>query len=238
MSGIINTISSSIATIARGGLGSRVLEGVETFHRPKDLMTLYIKESCPFSRKVRETFSMLDLDAQVYPCPRGGSRYRPQLIQLGGKEQVPFIVDPNSHKQMYESEDIVKYLFREYGPGEEKIPPLMIDPFSTVSSRVATVARPLPWHGFFSVSSRCPDQSLILWGFEACPQSRIVREALDSLELPYIVHNVASGSLKYPEFAQLTHGHATTPFLIDPNTGAQMPDGESIMRYLYDTYQG
>lgn len=214
-----------------------MLDKVETFPRPQKLLTLFNKESCPFSRKVRETFSMLDLDAQVYPCPKYGNRYRPILRQMGGKEQVPFIVDPNCDKQMYESEEIVKYLFNEYGPGEAHIPPLLIDEFSTLSSRIATTMRPLPWHGFYSIASKAPAIPLELWSRESCPHSRIVREALDTLELPYMIRNVAYGSMKYQEFAKITQGNASTPFLVDPNTSCQMLDGEVIVQYLYDTYR-
>ncbi|KAK4385578.1 hypothetical protein Sango_2681800 [Sesamum angolense] len=35
--------------------------------------------------------------------------------RLGGREQFPFLVDPNTGTSMYESSDIVKYLFEQYG---------------------------------------------------------------------------------------------------------------------------
>ena len=43
-------------------------------------------------RKVREACSMLDLDVNVKPCPLEGTRFRPELKQIGGKEQVPLLV--------------------------------------------------------------------------------------------------------------------------------------------------
>jgi glutathione S-transferase len=31
--------------------------------------------------------------------------------------QVPYLIDPNTNREMYESDDIVAYLEAEYGPG-------------------------------------------------------------------------------------------------------------------------
>lgn len=43
-------------------------------------------------RKVREGLTMLDVDANVRPCPIEGTRFRPELKREGGKEQVPFLI--------------------------------------------------------------------------------------------------------------------------------------------------
>ena len=43
-------------------------------------------------RKVREACSILDLDVNIKPCPLEGTRFRPELKQVGGKEQVPLLV--------------------------------------------------------------------------------------------------------------------------------------------------
>jgi hypothetical protein len=43
-------------------------------------------------RKVREACSMLDLDANIKPCPLEGTQFRPELKKIGGKEQVPLLV--------------------------------------------------------------------------------------------------------------------------------------------------
>jgi hypothetical protein len=45
---------------------------------------------------VREAISVLDLDVRVYPCPKGGPTWRPKAVELGGKAQFPFLVDPNT----------------------------------------------------------------------------------------------------------------------------------------------
>ncbi len=39
---------------------------------------------------------------------------RKVLVKLGGKEQVPFLVDADKGEMMYESDDIVAYLQANY----------------------------------------------------------------------------------------------------------------------------
>ena len=43
-----------------------------------------------------------------------GSSVRDELRKRGGKVMVPFFVDPNKGVQMYESDDIVDYLYTTY----------------------------------------------------------------------------------------------------------------------------
>ncbi len=45
-----NVVSSVAATVIRAGYGGKVLQDVGKFNRPSQLITLYLKESCPFSR--------------------------------------------------------------------------------------------------------------------------------------------------------------------------------------------
>jgi hypothetical protein len=52
--------------------------------RPARPLELFDFEGCPFCRLVREALSMLDLDAQIYPCPRGGTRFRPEAARGQG----------------------------------------------------------------------------------------------------------------------------------------------------------
>src|SRR3954468_16089073 len=64
--------------------------------KPALPLELYDFEGCPFCRKVRETLCFLDLEAVIYPCPKGGERFRPRAIELGGKAQFPLLIDPNT----------------------------------------------------------------------------------------------------------------------------------------------
>ncbi|MGH8453323.1 MAG: glutathione S-transferase N-terminal domain-containing protein, partial [Nevskiales bacterium] len=93
--------TSFLASALRGGRGSSAKRAVA--RQPEQTLNYYGFEACPFGRLVREALTELDLDARVYPCPEGGQRYRPQVVALGGKMQLPFLVDPNTGHQQYES---------------------------------------------------------------------------------------------------------------------------------------
>ena len=52
----------------------------ETFDQAERVsLELYEFESCPFCRKVRDALTELDLEAMIYPCPKGGSVFRELL---------------------------------------------------------------------------------------------------------------------------------------------------------------
>lgn len=46
--------------------------------------------------QVREAVSVLDLDVDVRPCPKGGSVWRNKVVEMGGKAQFPYLVDENT----------------------------------------------------------------------------------------------------------------------------------------------
>ena len=84
-------------------------------------------------------------------------------------------------------------------------------------------------------SGLLPQFNLELYGFEASPFCRLAREALCSLELPYLLHNVGKGSPRREEFVHRS-GRMMVPYLVDPNTGQEMFESADIVRYLEDTY--
>ena len=63
---------------------------------------------------MRETLAELDLDYLVKNVAKGSPR-RAELVARGGKMMVPYLVDPNTGREMYESEDIMRYLHDTYG---------------------------------------------------------------------------------------------------------------------------
>ena len=68
--------------------------------------------------QVREACCTLQLDVAIFPCPKGGTVYRPEAVAMGGKSQFPYMVDPNNAGvAMYEADDIIDYLFKTYGSG-------------------------------------------------------------------------------------------------------------------------
>lgn len=67
---------------------------------------LYYKPSCPYCQKV---LRYLDSQNQKIPLKdTNNQKYRAELIQIGGKAQVPCLVI-NGHA-LYESDDIIAYL--------------------------------------------------------------------------------------------------------------------------------
>jgi glutathione S-transferase len=220
--------SSIAATLARGAQGLRVRR---VGRRPALPPILYDFESCPFCRKVREALTVLDLDADIRPCPKGGTRFRPELVSRGGKAQFPYLVDPNTGKEMYESDAIVRYLFAEYGEGEP--PAALLGGWAALSGSLASALR--LGRGTDAEPSRAPAQPLALWSFEASPFSRLVREKLCTLELPYRLHNVGKGSARRAAFVERS-GKMQVPYLVDPNTGAALFESADIVAYLAREY--
>lgn len=230
MNRIVDVTTSVAATLARLGSGASV---GSPGARPAEILELYEFESCPFCRKVREALSILDLEARIYPCPKGGPRYREEVIARGGKAQFPYLVDPNTGKEMYESNDIVAYLFQHYGDGG--VPGLLsAGPLTDATAMLSSVVRPIA-RGRLYVPARPPDRPLELYSFEASPFCRIVREELTSLELPYLLHNVAKGSARRNAFVKRS-GKMMVPYLVDPNSDTEMFESADIVQYLHETY--
>ena len=71
------------------------------------MIELFILEGCGYCRKVLDY-----LDEHNIPYTKIDISERPNedmLIKLGGKRQVPFLVDKENKVQMYESNDIINY---------------------------------------------------------------------------------------------------------------------------------
>ena len=229
MNRVLDIATSAAATLSRLASGSRVGNVEDCPERPLELFEF---EGCPYCRKVREALSILDLKAMIYPCPKEGPRFRKEVEERGGKVQFPYLADPNTGKGMYESDEIVRYLFETYGDG--RIPFLLsAGRLTNLTAGLASVVRPL--QGTFYELSSPPKKPLELYSFEASPFSRIVREVLCSLEIPYLLHNVAKGSPRREAFVERS-GKMMVPYLVDPNTGKEMFESREIVAYLRETY--
>ena len=245
------SVATSLATtMLRGGLG------VATHPcpvQPKLPLELYEFEGCPYCRIVREALTELDLDASIFPCPKGGVRFRPRVVELGGKAQFPFLVDPNTGRRLYESADIVRYLFETYGqrelPLHWRLPGLQ-----QLGSGIAGLPR--LGAGSRARPSRAPAHALELYSFESSPFARPVRELLCELEIPYTLRSVGRSTPSdwvppalrdmlsiHPEPAtnnrrQLLRRakRISIPYLVDPNTGTELAESTEIIDYLKTTY--
>lgn len=248
--GPLNIASSMLATIVRTGAG---ISSKSALLKPKIPLKLFDIEGCPYCRLVREALTELDMDAEIYPCPKQGERYRVEVIEKGGKAQFPFMIDPNTGTQMYESLSIIKYLFETYG---QRPLPLkwQLGPLQTMGSMLASTAR--PGLGITKKASRAPEQLLELYSFESSPYARIVRECLCEMEIPYILRScgrtelgewifppvrdalniVPSSELKNRIKLQAKAGRMAIPYLLDPNENVEMFESAKIVEYLETTY--
>lgn len=220
-------------SLLRGGRG---LVATSPARVPAEPLELYEFEGCPFCRKVRDTLTELDLGYISRASGKGGDRSR--LVALGGKEQVPFLVDPEAGVSLYESEDIIDHLHRTYlTPGRAR--PRWVRalaPLDTASSALASAVRPRGNRVDPAYASRTqPERLLELWSFEASPFCRKVREELTRLGLDYRVHNVGKRGRRRPELVALG-GKMQVPYLVDENTGAAMYESDDIIAYLRSTY--
>jgi glutathione S-transferase len=249
MNDTLDVLSSTLASTLRFWRGTNARTAAK---QPKKNLELYEFEACPFCRLVREALTELDLDAMIYPTPHGGKRFRPKVAKLGGRQQFPFLVDPNSGESMYESADIIDYLYRRYGG--RAAPTRLVRPLDVSTSVLAGVPRVRA--GSRARPSKAPKRPLELFSFESSPYSRRVRELLSELELPYLLRSTGKARWQdlgppmirttlFPDLPVTGRnriellaraGKVQVPWLVDPNTGTAMFESAAIREYLLDTY--
>lgn len=78
------------------------------------MLKFYFIEMCPYCRKVRLLLETLGVTYTVIPAGKNTAG-RAELLRIGGKVQVPFMVDDSQNISMYESEDIMKHIKQNYG---------------------------------------------------------------------------------------------------------------------------
>ena len=252
----IKVIQALASSLTEGGRG---VSGTAFPQQPEKSLKLYEFEGSPFCRRVREVLTLLNLDYEVYPCPKGGQKYRKIVKEKGGKKQLPFFIDENNGVQMYESQDIIHYLFKHYGrtgTTPKKFTHYPKIPVAAFAGTIINGARGV-WINQKIKDRAAPAQLLELWGFEASPFTRVVRAVLTELELPYIYHNVAKERwqdmgpavlrLKPGKYQPLAGGKREkivemmgrdiqVPYLVDPNNGVKMFESAKIVKYLNQQY--
>lgn len=77
------------------------------------MLTLYYKESCPFSPRVIQMADNLKVDLEMKDVSEDSAALD-ELLEKGGKEQVPFLVDSEKDVSMYETSDIIDYMRENY----------------------------------------------------------------------------------------------------------------------------
>ena len=71
------------------------------------MLDLFILEACPYCKKVMKFFDEKGIKYSKIDITNKASEE--SLIKIGGKRQVPFLVDNDRNIQMYESNDIIEY---------------------------------------------------------------------------------------------------------------------------------
>lgn len=195
---------------------------------------VYEFEGCPFCRKVREACSMLSLDIEYRPTPQGGRRYRPEIKdKYGRKASFPFMRDPNNGVEMFESDDIIAYLFKMYGNGQ--VPwTLQSSPLVPLTAGLGVGLARLAAGSSYQPSNS-PPQPVVLWAYEGSPFCKIVREKLSSLELAHKVIFTPRGSPNRQRMLE-EKGRFQVPLLEDPNTGVELYESAAIVEYLQKQY--
>ena len=252
----IKVIQALASSLLEGGRG---MQGTAFPQQPEKPLQLYEFEGSPFCRRVREVLTLLNLDYEVYPCPKGGQKYRKIVQEKGGKQQFPFLVDENSGVALYESQDIIHYLFQHYGKTgktPQKFAHYPQLPVVALAGTLVNGARGI-WINKKIMDRAAPAELLELWGFEASPFTRVVRATLAELELPFIYHNVAKerwqdmgpavlrfkpgkyqalGGGKREKVMDVMGRDIQVPYLVDPNTGVKMFESAAIVKYLNKHY--
>lgn len=263
----IKSAQAATSTLLRGGRG---VMGTADPMQPEKSLILYEYEACPYSRRVREVMTLLNLDFESRPSPHKGHVYRDELEKLAGKAQVPFLIDENfaddedSH-QILDSQAIIDHLFAHYskkGFTPDKYQRKNKKDNASLVNKAASVASMMRGvkadHPKMNEARGKPEQLLHLYGFEASPFCRLVREKLSELEVGYVNHSVAREQiqdigafghrLSIGEYQPVKGGKREGlmkdelsaklqfPYLIDPNTNTEMYESKDIVAYLEENY--
>lgn len=245
---LIDLATSTLSSTARGWRGTSAM--VRTA-QPDQWLVLYDMEGCPYCRTVREVLTELDLNVLIKPCPKGQPGFREELGQLSGGKQVPYLIDDNTGRSILGSDQIAGYLYATYGAIDAAGKGKALQSLS----KLATGLRFM--RGLRGVKASRPEKPLVLYSFESSPFSRLVRERLTELGLPYKLYNGGKQQLADQGLSNLRPvlgeyspipgtnrerllkeaGRVQFPFLEDPNTGEKLFESRLIIEYLNRTYQ-
>lgn len=76
------------------------------------MINLYYLTTCPYCKRVIDFLEEKNIEYKLLDINE--EKNFNNLLKIGKKRQVPFIVDNNTGIVMYESNDIIKYLTKEY----------------------------------------------------------------------------------------------------------------------------
>lgn len=73
------------------------------------MLTLYYKPSCPFCQRVLQMADNFNTELELKDIEESEEALA-ELLEKGGENQVPFLVDTDTGVSLYESSDIIDYL--------------------------------------------------------------------------------------------------------------------------------
>jgi glutathione S-transferase len=253
MSRFVDVNTSLLGSSLRGWRGTVAFRPAR--RQPEKILELFEYEASPYCRLVREALTEMDLDTMIFPCPRGGTRFRGEVQARGGKQRFPMLVDPNTGIAMFESADIIAYLADTYDAPIRVAKGLRRALHVLTSSLATSVRAPGRVRGLRARPSHAPAKPLELYSFESSPFSRLVREVLCELEIAYQLRN--AGKARWADIGPpwlrdkvwrtpvagrnrtvllARAGHVQFPYLVDPNTGVEMFESAKIIAYLERKY--
>ena len=114
--------------------------------KPEKKLELFAFEPSPFCKKVREVLDSMELPYVARSIARGSFK-RPDFRNKYGDRIskwrtnvkmicVPFLIDPNTGVELFESEDIKQYLIKTYRDGEWEAKESIADYFDPKTKKV------------------------------------------------------------------------------------------------------
>ena len=100
-----STIANGLGLIGRMGAGSRA----KPSKIPPKPLELWGYEASPFVCLVKEVLCELEMPYVQRTCPRGSGK-RQEVFEKKKQFQVPYLEDPNTGAELFESSAIVDYL--------------------------------------------------------------------------------------------------------------------------------
>lgn len=240
-------LRSLLASTARGWRGTQVLRRARA---PEQLLIVFDRENDPDCRLLRELLTELELDALIQPCPEGGRRFARKLPR-GAK--LPYLIDRDADVRADGLRACLEHVLERYAQAPWART-LLDNRLMQLSSKLASALRGDA--GLHARPSKAPRKPLELTGFESSPYTRLVRERLSELELPWIAHSFGKEQLadwgppnlrftlkpwqpvpggKRAKMIEQT-GKAQVPYLVDPNTKVELFESTAIVAYLEQHY--
>ncbi|XP_022641589.1 uncharacterized protein LOC106772620 isoform X2 [Vigna radiata var. radiata] len=107
--GFLTTLTAGLGMLSRIGKGTTYTPA----KFPPKPLKLWAYEVSPFCKIVREVLVELELPHLLVSCARGSPK-RHILYQKTGHFQIPYLEDPNTGIEMFESAEIIEYLRATY----------------------------------------------------------------------------------------------------------------------------